>query len=660
MVSIGLLKAAVVGLIITNVPVSAQVSPVVSETGVLAYQFSLSNVTLTSSRWQENERRTLTYLKYIDVNRMLYVFRSNHKLSTNGASANGGWDAPTFPFRSHMQGHILTAWAQCWVSLKDTTCRDRAISFVAELQKCQQNNGAAGFAAGYLSGFPESDFNAMEEGTLSNGNVPYYAIHKSLAGVLDVWRIIGDSTAKSVTLALADWVDTRTSKLSTSAMQTVLNTEYGGMNDVLAQIYLMTGTSKYLAAAKRFDHTALFTPLQNNQDQLSGLHANTQVPKWIGTAKEYKATGTSSYLTIAKNAWTMTVNAHSYAIGGNSQAEHFRAPNAIAGYLNTDTAESCNTYNMLKLTRELWMTDPTNTAYFDFYERALLNHLLGMQNPSDSHGHITYFSSLNPGGRRGLGPAWGGGTWSTDYDSFWCCQGTGLETQTKFADSVYFYDSSTLYVNLFTPSVLSWSARSIYVTQSTTFPISDTSTINISGSGTFAISIRIPGWTSGASITINGVSAGVSVNAGSYAKISRTWASGDQIVVTLPMRFRTIAANDNYNVAAIAFGPTVLCGNYGSTTLSSNPSLSLSTLKRSSSTTLTFTGIANGANVSLVPFYDGQGFNYVVYWAISGSFPTASPLSITTSTTSTLLTTTSLVSTTTDGPCQSIWGQCGG
>ncbi|EPE34755.1 Six-hairpin glycosidase [Glarea lozoyensis ATCC 20868] len=615
MFSVSNLVAAVVGLLVASVPINAQVSPVVTEQGNVANTFSLSDVALTSSRWQENEGRTRTYLKFVDVNRMLYVFRANHKLSTNGAAQNGGWDAPNFPFRSHMQGHLLSGWAQCWATNKDTTCRDRAVAFVVELRKCQHNNGAAGFTAGYLSGFPESDFVNLEAGTLTNSNVPYYAVHKTLQGVLDVWRYTGDSTAKTVALALADWVDSRTSKLSYDRMQSVLNTEYGGMNEVLAQIYLMSGSTKYLNTAKRFDHAAKFTPLLNNQDTLNGNHANTNIPKWIGAAKEYKATGTTSYLTIAKNAWTITVNAHSYAIGANSQAEHFKAPNAIAGYLKEDTAEACNTYNMLKLTRELWQTDPTNTAYFDFYERALINHLLGAQDPSSSHGHITYFTSLNPGGHRGVGPAWGGGTWSTDYNSFWCCQGTNIETHTKYADSVYGFDASTLYINLFTPAVLNWSARGITVTQSTTFPASDTSTITITGGGNFAVSIRIPGWTSGASILVNGAPAGVSANAGSYAKISRTWSSGDKIEVKLPMWFRKIAANDNASLAAIAFGPTVLCGNYGSSTLSANPSLSLNTLKRSSSTSLAFTGTANGANVNLVPFFNGQGFNYAVYWA---------------------------------------------
>lgn len=199
----------------------------------------------------------------------------------------------------------------------------------------------------------------------------------------------------------------------------MMGTEFGGMNDVMTEIYYWTGDSRYLAAAQRFDHAVVFDPLALNQDKLNGLHANTQVPKWIGAAREYKQTGNTKYLDIARNAWNFTVGAHTYAIGGNSQSEHFRAPNAIAGFLNQDTAEACNSYNMLKLTRELWTIDPA-ASYFDFHERAVLNHLLGQQDPSSSHGHITYFTPLNAGGKRGVGPAWGGGTWSTDCESAWC------------------------------------------------------------------------------------------------------------------------------------------------------------------------------------------------------------------------------------------------
>lgn len=602
-------------------PVLGQAAPpVTTDLDTSAYVFDISQVTLNDGRWHENQNRTLTYLKFVDPERMLYVFRNNHGVSTNGATPNTGWDDPTFPFRSHMQGHMLSAWSQCYASLKDTTCRDRATYLADELLKCQDNNAAVGFNAGYLSGFPESDFDALENGTLTSGNVPYYAVHKTMQGLLDVWRNIGDPSAEAVLLALAGWVDTRTSKLSTSQMQTILNTEFGGMADVLTDLYRQTGDAKWITVAQRFDHAAVFDPLAADEDQLDGLHANTQVPKWIGATREYQATGDSRYLDIAKNAWDITVNHHSYAIGGNSQAEHFHGPDEIAGYLDTDTCEHCNSYNMLKLTKQLWTLDP-DPSYFDFYERALINHLIGAQNQYDSHGPITYFTSLNPGGTRGLGPAWGGGTWSDDYGSFWCCQGTGLEQNTKLMDSIYAYDSSSLYVNLFTPSTLDWSQNGVTITQSTAFPVSDTSTLTISGSGTFDLKIRIPSWTSDASISVNGVVQNISTAPGSYAAISGTWADGDTVTVQLPMALRLVPANDDNTLAAVAYGPTVLSGNYGTNTLSSAPTLSLDSLSRTSGSSLDFTATADGAAVNLGPFYDAQGFNYVVYWAYSGSLP---------------------------------------
>ena len=605
----------------TNSAGAAVIPPARADIGVSAYPFDLGQVRLTAGRFMDNQTRTLNYLRFVDVDRLLYVFRANHRLSTNGAAANGGWDAPNFPFRSHMQGHFLTAWAHAYAVLGDTTCRDKAAYMVAELAKCQANNGAAGFAAGYLSGFPESDFTALEARTLSNGNVPYYAIHKTLAGLLDVWRYTGSTQARDVLLSLAGWVDTRTARLTSAQMQAMLGTEFGGMNEVLADIYQQTGTARWLTAAQRFDHAAVFNPLASNSDQLNGLHANTQVPKWVGAAREYKATGTTRYRDIAANAWTMTTTAHTYAIGGNSQAEHFRAPNAIAGYLTNDTCEHCNTYNMLKLTRELWLLDPNRADYFDYYERALLNHLIGAQNPADSHGHITYFTPLRPGGRRGVGPAWGGGTWSTDYNSFWCCQGTGVETNTKLMDSIYFYNGTTLTVNLYVPSVLTWTQRGITVTQSTTYPVSDTTTLTLSGttSGSWSIRLRIPSWTTGPVISVNGAVQDVTATPGSYATITRTWAAGDTITVRLPMRVIMKAANDNANLQAITYGPAVLSGNYGNTALSATPSLTVSSITRTSTSSLAFTATANGATVNLGPFHDAQGFNYVVYWNAGGT-----------------------------------------
>ncbi|MEV4511020.1 beta-L-arabinofuranosidase domain-containing protein [Dactylosporangium sp. NPDC049525] len=598
----------------------AVVAPVRADIGVSAYAFDLGQVQLTSGRFLDNQNRTLAYLRFVDVNRLLYNFRANHRLSTNGAAATGGWDAPNFPFRTHMQGHLLTAWAQAYAVLGDTTCRDKATAMVAGMAACQANNGTAGFTAGYLSGFPESDFTALEAGTLSNGNVPWYCIHKTLAGLLDVWRLIGSTQARDVLLALAGWVDWRTGRLSSGQQQTVLNVEFGGMNAVLTDLYQQTGDGRWLTAAQRFDHAAVFNPLASNSDQLNGLHANTQVPKWIGAAREYKATGTTRYRDIATNAWNITTAAHTYVIGGNSQAEHFRGPNAIAAYLTNDTCEQCNTYNMLKLTRELWLLNPSNAAYFDFYERALLNHLIGAQNPADSHGHITYFTPLKAGGRRGVGPAWGGGTWSTDYDSFWCCQGTGVETNTKLMESIYFFNGTTLTVNLFVPSVLTWSQRGITVTQTTTYPASDTTTLQVTGSvsGSWSMRIRIPAWATGATVSVNGTAQSIATTPGTYATLTRSWTSGDTVTVRLPMQVAVRAANDNANVVAVTYGPVVLAGNYGNTALSALPALTTSSVTRTGTTSLAFTATANGATVALNPFQDAHGYNYTVYWSANG------------------------------------------
>ncbi|KAF4452063.1 hypothetical protein F53441_4994 [Fusarium austroafricanum] len=607
--------ALLAGVLSLALPSVAQ-SPKVND---LADAFDLTEVSLTDSRWMDNQKRTMSYLLSIDPDRLLYVFRKNHGLDTKGAQTNGGWDAPNFPFRSHVQGHFLSAWSQCYASTGNKECGSRATYFVQELAKCQANNEKAGFTSGYLSGFPESEIQKVEDRTLTSGNVPYYAIHKTLAGLLDVYRHVGGDAAKDVMLKLASWVDTRTGKLSYSKMQNMLQTEFGGMNEVLADIAYYTKDAKWLKVAQRFDHAVIFDPLQQNVDKLSGLHANTQVPKWIGALREYKVSGDKKYLDIGRNAWDLTVHKHTYAIGGNSQAEHFRNPNAIAKYLTDDTCEACNTYNMLKLTRELWALNPSDASYFDFYENALMNHLLGQQNPQNSHGHVTYFTPLKPGGHRGVGPAWGGGTWSTDYDSFWCCQGTGIETNTKLMDSIYFHTQDTLYVNLFTPSKLNWSQRKVSITQTTEFPQSDTSTLKIGGEASeWTLAVRIPSWTSKASIKVNGQAVNVNIQSGKYALVKRKWNSGDTVTLQFPMSLRTVAANDDTNVAAVAFGPVILAGNYGQSSLNSMPTIDLATVKRNGNSGLKFGATADGKSVELGPFYDAQGFNYNVYWKLKG------------------------------------------
>ncbi|UED87980.1 beta-L-arabinofuranosidase domain-containing protein [Streptomyces profundus] len=583
-----------------------------------ASAFHPGRVRLTESRWLDNQNRTAAYLRFVDVQRLLYNFRANHGLSTGGASPTGGWEAPDFPFRTHSQGHFLSAWSWAHAVTGDDVFRQRAETMVAGLAACQANNGSVGYHEGYLSGYPESEFDALEDRSLANGNVPYYTVHKTLAGLLDVWRLLGGAEAREVALALAGWVDLRTGRLSEQQRQAMLATEFGGMNDVLADLHQETGDGRWLTVAQRFDHAAVFDPLAAGQDRLSGLHANTQVPKWIGAVKEYRATGDTRYLDIATHAWDFTVGAHTYAIGGNSQAEHFRPPHAIASHLHEDTCESCNTFNMLKLTRDLFALAPERADLFDFYERAWLNHMIGQQDPASAHGHITYFTPLNPGGRRGVGPAWGGGTWSTDYDSFWCCQGTGVETHTRLMDSVYFHTEDALTVNLFVPSVLDWSERGVTVTQRTSFPVGDTTTLEITGGGEWSLRVRVPGWTTDATISVNGAAQDVATTPGSYATVTRAWSTGDTVTVRLPMGTTLWPAQDDPNVAAVAYGPVVLCGDYGDRTPDSLPALDVPSVTRTDEETLTFAATADGSPVTLGPFHDAHGHNYTVYWRTDG------------------------------------------
>jgi DUF1680 family protein len=591
-----------------------------TELGTQAFPFPWNEVHLESGRWQENQARTHTYLKAIDVDRLLYTFRATHGIDTKGAQPGGGWDAPDFQFRSHVQGHFLNAWAMCWAAEADEACKTQAETLVSGLRECQLNNDAAGFTAGYLSGFPESEIDKVHDRTLRNGNVPYYALHKTLAGLLDVWHHMDNQEAKDTLLAFADWVDVKTAALSDAQMQEMLQTEFGGMNEVLADIYHKTGDNRWLGVAERFEHRRVIAPLANNVDQLRGLHANTQVPKWIGAIRQYKATANSTYLDIARNAWNIVTGSHTYAIGANSQNEHFHEPNLISQHLTRDTAESCNTYNMLKLTRELWTLDP-QASYFDFYERALINHMLGQQDPRSPHGHVTYFHPLQAGARRGVGPWLGGGTFSNDYDTFWCCQGTGLETNSKFNDAIYAHDESSLYVNLFIPSTLRWTSRGVTVSQKTNFPTSDETELTIADGSTtseWTMNIRVPSWTSeNFTITVNGSPQQALPKPGSYASITRTWQVGDRVVVSFPKSLRWIEANDDPGLAALAYGPIVLVGNYGDQDVNANPTLELESVQRIDETDLLFNGTAGGTNVELGPYYDAFGFNYVTYWQIA-------------------------------------------
>jgi hypothetical protein len=392
----------------------------------------------------------------------------------------------------------------------------------------------------------------------------------------------------------------------------MLDTEFGGMNEVLTNLYQLTGDPAHLAAAQHFDHAEIFDPLAAGLDNLNNYHANTQIPKAVGAIREYHATGTARYRTIATNFWDIVTRDHSYVIGGNSNGEYFRAPRRIASELSDTTAECCNSYNMLKLTRQLFFTDPTRAAYLDYYERALYNHILASQNPNSAHGFQCYYVPLRPGGIK---------TYSNDYNSFVCCHGSGMESNTKYNDSIYFHDNAnTLWVNLFIPSTLTWPGRGITVRQDTTYPLAASTRLTVTGSGVIDLRIRIPAWTSGTQVRVNGALQGVATTPGTYAVLNRTWASGDVVEVSLPMAVRRETTPDSSTTQAVLVGPVVLAGAYGTTNLSTMPTLNPATLAPAT-TPLQYTATASTGTVTLLPFYRMHGQRYTVYWTVGTTAP---------------------------------------
>ncbi|WNV86292.1 beta-L-arabinofuranosidase domain-containing protein [Umezawaea sp. Da 62-37] len=576
-----------------------------ADAGVSAEAFPLGAVALLAGPFQANTARTHAYLKFLDADRLLRTFRLNVGLSSSAVPC-GGWESPTTELRGHSTGHVLTALAQAYASTGDTAFSAKADYLVAQLATCQDRAQTAGYTAGYLSAFPES-FIARVEAREAVW-APYYTLHKIMAGLLDAHLLAGSAQALTVLTRMAAWARTRNSALTHAQRQAMLKTEFGGMNEVLANLYQVTGDPAHLTTAQYFDHAEVFDPLAAGTDALNGYHANTQIPKAIGAIREYHATGTTRYRDIASNFWTIVTGRHSYAIGGNSNGEYFKAPGRIAAELSDSTCECCNTYNMLKLTRQLFRADPSRADYFDFHERALYNHLLGAQNPSSSHGHHSYYVPLRPGGIR---------SFSNDYDDFTCCHGTGMETNTKHGDSIYFRSGDTLHVNLFIASVLTWPGRGITVRQDTSFPDSPSTKLTITGSGAIDLRVRIPSWTTGAQLRVNGVLQ-APPTPGAYARISRTWAGGDVVDVSLPMALTREATPDNPAVQAVRHGPIVLAGAYGTTNLTSMPTLQPATL-RATQTPLQYTATASTGQVVLQPFFRTHGQRYTVYWNVDGT-----------------------------------------
>ncbi|MFD8717490.1 beta-L-arabinofuranosidase domain-containing protein [Streptomyces sp. NPDC059629] len=586
--------------------------------------FPLTAVRLLPGPFLDNQRRNTAYLRFVDIDRLLHTFRLNAGLPST-AQPCGGWEGPTVELRGHSTGHLLSGLALTYANTGDTALRDKGARLVAALAECQAAAPAAGYAAGYLSAFPETFFDRLEAGT--GVWAPYYTLHKIMAGLVEQHRLAGSGQALDVALGMGEWVDRRTAKLSHAQMQQVLETEFGGMNEVLADLHALTGDARWLRVAERFTHARVFEPLAAGEDRLAGLHANTQIPKMVGAMRLWQEGLADRYRTIAENFWRIVTEHHSYVIGGNSNGEAFHEPDVVAGQLSNSTCENCNSYNMLKLTRLLHLQTPDRTDLLDHYERTLFNQMLGEQDPDSAHGFNIYYTGLAPGSFKQQ-PSFMGtdpNAYSTDYDNFSCDHGTGMETQAKFADTVYTHDEQRLLVNLFIPSEVKWAEKNITWRQETALPDASTTVLTVTaGSATHQLLVRIPGWATDARVKLNGRTLARRPASAGWLTLDRTWRTGDRVEVSLPMRTTVEATPDDPDVKAVLHGPVVLAGAYGDTANPWLPRLDLDSLRQTSAAPLTFTATADGDNVTLLPIARVHHQHYTVYW-LTGQPPPAPP-----------------------------------
>ncbi len=578
----------------------------------------LGSVELLDSPFRANQARNTAYLLFLDLDRMLRPFRINYGVPTT-AQPCGGWEKPASQIRGHMTGHLLSALAITYANTGNDEALARGRYLVSQLAALQARAVRAGFHAGYLSGFPEVYFTWIEEG--KNVWSPYYMIHKYLAGLIDQYQLAGDDLALDVAMKLGDWVDWRTGRLSYAQMQHVLTYEYGGLPEALANLYTITGAERYLATAQRFYHAEVFDPLADGVDALAGLQANVTTPKIIACLRMWEETGSSRYRDIAQNFWDIVTGHHVYVIGGAGNYEHFQQPDVVAAELSNFTCENCVSYNLLKLTRLLQFHDLTRTDLIDYYERTLFNQMLGEQDPASPHGFNCYYTGLSSGAfkRQPLNyfPDGNPDIYATDYDTFTCDTATGVETEAKFADTIYTRDADGLYVNLFIPSQVS--SHGLVLRQDTGFPDEPVIRLSVvSGAATMTLRIRVPAWVAGPPLVIlNGrpVTGLLPPEpAAGWIVLRRGWRPGDQLEVTLPMRLAFEPAPDHPAVQAVTYGPVVLSGVYPANPGPLTPQLQLTSLQRAAGRPLAFDALSGRQPVRLIPVSRAAHEYYTVYW----------------------------------------------
>ena len=564
-----------------------------------------------------------SYLRSLDPNRLLHTFRLNAGLASN-AQPLGGWEAPDCELRGHYAGgHYLSACALMYASTGDEDLQKNADVVVVGLGRCQ-----TALKSGYLSAFPVEFFDRLRE--RQKVWAPFYTVHKIMAGLLDMYVYCGNEQALDMAEKMAGWVDAYTESLSYEHMQRVLGTEFGGMGESLCNLYALTGDRDYLEIAHRFDKHQFIDPLAAHRDELKGLHVNTHIPQVIAAARYYDMTGEKRYRDIAEYFWDEVVSERSYCTGGTSNNESWNTdPGKLSTDLGPDTTECCCAYNMMKLTRHLFGWSP-DARLMDYYERTLFNHRLGTINPED--GTMMYYLPLASGYYK---------TFGKPLDAFWCCTGTGSEEYAKLGDSIYFHDDNSLYVNLYIDSQLEWPEKGLRFRQSTRFPEEQGTTITVSADrpAQLAINLRIPYWTQGGSVKINGEKLSAFSNPSSYLTLNRVWKTGDKIELSLPMALHMESMPDDDSIQTAMYGPLVLAGRFDAVSkelsfsgmgpkrgdaakvpdIVANASKPASWIEPDPKQPLTFRATGQSQSFPVVPLNEIMNERYAVYWKINNS-----------------------------------------
>ena len=525
-----------------------------------ADEFPLGDVTMLDGPLKKARDLNIKTLLQYDSDRLLAPFLKEAGLTPKGKSYPN-WDG----LDGHVGGHYLTAMA-INAATGSEECRQRMDYFISELQACADANAKnhPEWGKGYVGGVPGSDrvwgnFKKGDFGAYFGSWVPFYNIHKMYAGLRDAWVYCGNEQAKQLFLSFCDWAIDLTAGLSDQQMERVLDTEHGGMNEVLADAYAITGDRKYLDVAKRFSHRRLLNPLSQRQDCLDNMHANTQVPKVVGFERIAELSGNEAYHTASAYFWDIVTGERTLAFGGNSRREHFPSKEACKDFVNDiDGPETCNTNNMLKLTEELHRRNP-EARFADFYELATFNHILSSQHPE--HGGYVYFTSARPRHYR---------NYSAPNEAMWCCVGTGMENHGKYGQFIYTRkhgsaeargNEDALFVNLFVASELNWKEKGIVLRQETTFPYSETSKITVTqGKGQFALQVRYPGWVKPGqfSVKVNGSPVSIITGPSSYVAIDRQWKKGDVVEIGFPMHNSMRYVPNLPQYVALMHGPILL------------------------------------------------------------------------------------------------------